>query len=96
MNVRVMLSAAFNAAYIGPAAPFEGASGHKVESPRLSGVRMMNRLKGGETADPVILSGALLDGLVRAGIARDRAAGGSRLAAGVRPSHEPRVTNKSE
>lgn len=67
-----MLSAAFKAAYLQLVPEFERATGHKVESLWVPSVQMMNRLRGGEPVDLVILSGASLDELVRAGIVRDR------------------------
>jgi len=51
---------------------FERATGNKVTTLWVPSVQMMNRLKGGETVDLVVLSAASLDELIGAGIVRDR------------------------
>ena len=71
-EIKVMLSAAFKEAYLELVPPFERASGHKVESLWVPSVQMMNRLKGGETVDLVILSAASLEALRKAGLISER------------------------
>jgi len=71
-DIRVMLSAAFKEAYLELVPQFERASGHKVESLWVPSVQMMNRLKGGETVDLVILSAASLEALRKAGLISER------------------------
>jgi len=71
-NIKVMLSAAFKEAYLELVPPFERASGHQVENLWVPSVQMMNRLKGGETVDLVILSAAALEDLRKAGIVSER------------------------
>ena len=71
-NIKVMLSAAFKEAYLELVPPFERASGHKMENLWVPSVQMMNRLKGGETVDLVILSAAALEDLRQAGIVSER------------------------
>jgi len=71
-NIKVMLSAAFKEAYLELVPPFERASGDKVENLWVPSVQMMNRLKGGETVDLVILSAAALEDLRKAGIVSER------------------------
>ena len=71
-NIKVMLSAAFKEAYLELVPPFERASGLKVENLWVRSVQMMNRLKGGETVDLVILSAAALEDLRKAGIVSER------------------------
>jgi len=71
-NIKAMLSAAFKEAYLELVPPFERASGHKVENLWVPSVQMMNRLKGGETVDLVILSAAALEDLRKAGIVSER------------------------
>ena len=71
-NIKVMLSAAFKEAYLELLSPFERASVHKVENLWVPSVQMMNRLKGGETVDLVILSAAALEDLRKAGIVSER------------------------
>jgi len=71
-NIKVMLSAAFKEAYLELVPPFERASGLKVENLWVPSVQMMNRLKGGETVDLVILSAAALEDLRKAGIVSER------------------------
>jgi molybdate transport system substrate-binding protein len=67
-----MLSAAFKEAYLELVPPFEGATGHQVENLWVPSVQMMNRLKGGEAVDLVILSAAALEDLRNAGIVSER------------------------
>jgi molybdate transport system substrate-binding protein len=71
-QLKVMLSAAFKEAYLELLPQFERASGHKVENLWVPSVQMMNRLKGGEKVDLVILSAAALDELKKAGIVSER------------------------
>jgi len=71
-EIKVMLSAAFKEAYLELVPPFERASGHKVESLWVPSVQMMNRLKGGEAVDLVILSAASLEALRKAGLISER------------------------
>lgn len=71
-EVRVMASAAFREAYLELLPEFERATGHTVLNAWVPSVQMMNRLKGGETTDLVILSAASLDELMQAGIISER------------------------
>ncbi len=71
-EIRVMLSAAFKEAYLELVPQFERASGHKVISLWVPSVQMMNRLKGGEGVDLVIMSARSLDELVQAGVVSGR------------------------
>jgi len=71
-NIKVMLSAAFKEAYLELVPQFERATGHKVDNLWVPSVQMMNRLKGGETVDLVILSAAALEDLRKAGIVSER------------------------
>jgi molybdate transport system substrate-binding protein len=71
-NIKVMLSAAFKEAYLELVPPFEDATGHQVENLWVPSVQMMNRLKGGEAVDLVILSAAALEDLRNAGIVSER------------------------
>jgi molybdate transport system substrate-binding protein len=67
-----MASAAFREAYLELLPEFERASGHRVTNTWVPSVQMMNRLKGGETTDIVILSDASLEELAHAGIVAER------------------------
>ncbi len=71
-DIKVMLSAAFKEAYLELVPGFERATGHKVTSLWVPSVQMMNRLKGGEAVDLVILSAAALEDLRQAGIVTER------------------------
>jgi len=71
-DIKVMLSLAFKEAYLELVPQFERATGHKVATSWVASVKMMERLKGGEAVDLVILSAASLDDLVKAGIIADR------------------------
>jgi molybdate transport system substrate-binding protein len=71
-TIKVMLSAAFKEAYLELVPQFERATGHQVENLWVPSVQMMNRLKGGETVDLVILSAAALEDLRKAGIVSER------------------------
>jgi molybdate transport system substrate-binding protein len=71
-EIRVMASAAFREAYLELLPDFERASGHRVTNTWVPSVQMMNRLKGGETTDVVILSDAALAELMQAGIVAER------------------------
>lgn len=67
-----MASAAFREAYLELVPQFERATGNRVTTLWVPSVQMMNRLKGGETVDLVVLSAASLDELIGAGIVRNR------------------------
>ena len=67
-EIKVMASAAFKEAYLELVPEFERTTGHKVVTLWVPSVQMMSRLKGGETVDLVIMSAALLDELIEAGI----------------------------
>jgi molybdate transport system substrate-binding protein len=83
-EVKVMQSAAFREAYLELAPRFERESGHKLSTLWVPSVQMMNRLKGGEIVDVVILSAASLDELVAAGmIARESKVDLARSGVGV-------------
>jgi len=71
-EIKVILSAAFKEAYLELVPQFERSAGHKVESLWVPSVQMMSRLKGGETADLVILSAASLEELRKAGLISER------------------------
>jgi molybdate transport system substrate-binding protein len=71
-EVKVMASAAFREAYLELLPEFERTSRHHVTNTWVPSVQMMNRLKGGEATDIVILSAAALDELVTAGIIAER------------------------
>lgn len=71
-EIKVMASAAFKEAYLELVPQFERASGHRIVSIWVPSVQMMNRLKGGEAVDVVILSAASLDELMTAGIVSER------------------------
>ena len=71
-HIKVMASAAFREAYLELLPGFERASGHSVTNAWVPSVQMMNRLKGGETSDLVILSDSALADLMRAGIVAER------------------------
>jgi len=71
-EIKVMAWAAFKEAYLERVPQFERASGNKVVTLWVPSVQMMNRLKGGETVDLVILSAASLDELKQAGIVARR------------------------
>ena len=71
-EIKVMLSAAFKEAYLELVPEFERATGSKVTSLWVGSVDMMNRLKGGEVVDLVILSAQAAEGLAAAGIVGER------------------------
>jgi len=71
-EIKVMLSAAFKEAYLELTPQFERATGHRITTSWVPSVKMMERLKGGEAVDLVILSSASLDELVKAGIVSQR------------------------
>lgn len=71
-NIKVMASAAFREAYLELLPEFERTSGHRVTNTWVPSVQMMNRLKGGETTDMVILSDAALAELIQAGVVAER------------------------
>jgi molybdate transport system substrate-binding protein len=74
-EIKVMQSAAFKEAYLELAPEFERTTGHRLVTLWVPSVQMMNRLKGGETVDVVILSASALDELTQAG----RVVPGSRV-----------------
>jgi molybdate transport system substrate-binding protein len=65
--LKVMSSMAIKEAYVELVPGFERASGHRVETAWSGTVDMMKRLKGGESVDLVIMSGASIDELTRLG-----------------------------
>ena len=67
-EIKVILSAAFREAYLDLVPQFESESGHKVASLWCPSVQMMQRLKGGEIVDMMIMSAAALDEIIRAGL----------------------------
>ena len=67
-EIKVMLSAAFKEAYLELVPQFERTAGHKVVSLWVPSVQMMNRLKGGEIVDLVILSAASLEEIIKLGL----------------------------
>lgn len=67
-----MLSAAFKEAYLELTPQFEQATEHRISSVWVPSVKMMERLKGGETADLVILSAAALEEMMKTGIVAQR------------------------
>jgi molybdate transport system substrate-binding protein len=71
-EIKLMLSAAFKEAYLELTPPFEKATSHKLSTAWVASVEMMQRLKGGEQVDLVILSAASLDELKKAGIVAER------------------------
>ena len=71
-EIKVMLSAAFKEAYLELTPQFEKAAGHQVSTAWVPSVKMMERLKGGEPVDLVILSAAALEELMKAGIVVQR------------------------
>ena len=66
-EIKVMASAAFKEAYLELVPEFERATGHQVATLWVPSVQMMNRLKGGETVDLVIMSAAAIDELIKLG-----------------------------
>jgi molybdate transport system substrate-binding protein len=70
--IKVMASAAFREAYLELLPDFERTTGHKATNTWVPSVQMMNRLKGGEVTDIVILSDAALADLMNAGIVAER------------------------
>jgi molybdate transport system substrate-binding protein len=71
-EIKVMASAAFREAYLELLPEFERTSGHKATNTWVPSVQMMDRLKGGETTDVVIVAAAALDELLAAGIIAER------------------------
>lgn len=67
MEIKVMQTAAFKAAYEGLVPGFERASGHKVTTLWTPSVEMMRRLKDGEVVDLAIMSATAIDELVKHG-----------------------------
>lgn len=67
MEIKVMQTAAFKAAYDGLLPGFEKASGHKVTTLWTPSVEMMRRLKEGEIVDVAIMSATGIDELIKAG-----------------------------
>ena len=83
-EIKVMQSAAFREAYLELAPEFERTTGHRLVTLWVPSVQMLNRLKGGETVDVVILSSSSLDELIDAGmIARDSKVDLARSGVGV-------------
>ena len=71
-EIKVMLSAAFKEAYRELTPQFERATGHRIATAWVPSVKMLERLKGGEAVDLVILSAASLEELMKAGIVAQR------------------------
>jgi molybdate transport system substrate-binding protein len=67
-EINVMISAAFNAAYRALAPQFERVSGRKVATTEAHWDEMMVRLRGGETADLVIMADFSIDALIKDGL----------------------------
>jgi molybdate transport system substrate-binding protein len=67
-EIKVMASAAFKEAYLELVPEFERATGHKVTTIWSPSVQMMNRLKGGEVVDLVLLNTDALNELRTAGV----------------------------
>ncbi len=66
-EIKVIASVAFKEAYLAMVPEFEQSSSHKVTTLWLPTVEIMNRLKGGEVADMVVLSSSSLEELVKLG-----------------------------
>ena len=66
-EIKVMQSAAFREAYLELAPEFERATGHKAVAIFAPGIRVMSRLKAGETADLVIMAAGAIDELIGLG-----------------------------
>jgi molybdate transport system substrate-binding protein len=66
-EIKVMSSAATKAAYLELVPQFERKSRHRVTTIWPPSIEMMTRLKGGEEVDLVIMAGASIDELIRAG-----------------------------
>ena len=71
-DVIVMQSAAFKEAFLVLAPKFESATGHRVTSMWVPTAKVMSTLNGGEAADLVIVSAALVDALIGERLADDR------------------------
>jgi molybdate transport system substrate-binding protein len=67
MEIRVMQTAAFKAAYEALVPGFERASGHKVTTLWTPSVEMMKRLKDGEVVDVASMSASAIDELIKHG-----------------------------
>jgi len=67
MEIRVMQTAAFKAAYEELVPGFEKASGHKVTTLWTPSVDMMKKLKDGEVVDMAIMSATAIDELIKHG-----------------------------
>jgi molybdate transport system substrate-binding protein len=67
-DIKVMLSAAFKEAYLALVPRFGQASGHSVTSLWCPSVQMMQRLKGGEVVDMMIMSAAALNEIIGEGL----------------------------
>ena len=74
-EIKVMAGAAFKEAYLELVPEFERTTGHKVVTIWIPSVQMMNRLKGGETVDLVIMAAGAIDELIKLG----KIAAGSRV-----------------
>jgi molybdate transport system substrate-binding protein len=66
-EIKVISSVAFKDAYLAMVPDFEKSTGHKVTTLWLPTVEIMNRLKGGEAADLVIIAGSGIDELTKLG-----------------------------
>ena len=66
-EIRVMASAAFKPAYLELVPEFERATGHKVVTDWVSTVHMMQRLKGDESPDLVIMASDAIEELTQLG-----------------------------
>ena len=66
-EIKVISSVAFKEAYLAMIPEFEKATGHRVTTLWLPTVEIMNRLKGGEAADLVIVASNGIDELTRLG-----------------------------
>lgn len=67
MEIRVMQTAAFKAAYEELVPGFEKSSGHKVTTLWTPSVDMMKKLKDGEVVDMAIMSATAIDELIKHG-----------------------------
>ena len=66
-EIKVIASVAFKDAYLAMQSDFEKSTGHRVTTLWLPTVEIMNRLKAGEAADLVIISGTGIDELTKLG-----------------------------
>lgn len=75
IEIQVMSSAAFMAAYLALVPAFERTSGHTVATRWIPGVDLLKRVREGESSDLVILQAGDIDALIAAG----RIRAGSRV-----------------